>query len=184
MGVAQRPPHRPVRTHGRRGAFAGAGRCRRSRTRRGGRRVAQGAGRPARSSARPGDRSPRVDPHRRHRLEPPPRSRAQRGQGQQIGGHPGAATPVARPRRAGGPVLRPTRGRVVVAASAPTRLGGQAGHLVSGATAPSGLRIYRVSRVEAIEPTDEPASQPEGFNLRATWEALQRTSRRDCPRPR
>jgi len=52
------------------------------------------------------------------------------------------------------------------------------------ATAPSGLRIYRVSRVEAIEPTDEPASQPEGFNLRATWEALQRTSRRDCPRPR
>lgn len=42
------------------------------------------------------------------------------------------------------------------------------------ATAPSGLRTYRVSRVEAIQPTDEPAARPEGFNLRATWEALQR----------
>lgn len=41
------------------------------------------------------------------------------------------------------------------------------------ATGPSGLRTYRVSRVEAVEPTDEPASQPEGFSLRATWEALQ-----------
>lgn len=42
------------------------------------------------------------------------------------------------------------------------------------ATAPSGLRTYRVSRIEGIEPTAEPAQQPDGFDLRATWERLQR----------
>lgn len=41
------------------------------------------------------------------------------------------------------------------------------------ATGPSGLRTYRVSRVEAIELTAEPAWQPDGFDLRATWEELQ-----------
>ncbi|MHB1783030.1 MAG: helix-turn-helix transcriptional regulator [Acidimicrobiales bacterium] len=40
-------------------------------------------------------------------------------------------------------------------------------------TAPSGLRTYRVSRVEALEVTDEPASTPAGFDLHATWEAIQ-----------
>jgi len=42
------------------------------------------------------------------------------------------------------------------------------------ATAPSGLRTYRVSRVEAIEPSSEAAVAPDGFDLQATWEALQR----------
>lgn len=42
------------------------------------------------------------------------------------------------------------------------------------ATAPSGLRTYRVSRVEAVALTAEVASKPDGFDLHATWEALQR----------
>lgn len=42
------------------------------------------------------------------------------------------------------------------------------------ATAGSGLRTYRVSRVEAIEVTAEPVVTPDGFDLRVTWEALQR----------
>lgn len=42
------------------------------------------------------------------------------------------------------------------------------------ATAPSGLRTYRVSRIEAIELTAEPTSTPDGFDLRSTWETLQR----------
>jgi predicted DNA-binding transcriptional regulator YafY len=42
------------------------------------------------------------------------------------------------------------------------------------ATAASGLRTYRVSRVEAIEPSSEAAVTPDGFDLQATWGALQR----------
>jgi predicted DNA-binding transcriptional regulator YafY len=42
------------------------------------------------------------------------------------------------------------------------------------ATAASGLRTYRVSRVEAIEPSSEAAVAPDGFDLQATWGALQR----------
>ncbi|MHB8289932.1 MAG: helix-turn-helix transcriptional regulator [Acidimicrobiales bacterium] len=41
-------------------------------------------------------------------------------------------------------------------------------------TAQSGLRTYRVSRVKALEVTDEAASTPAGFDLHATWEATQR----------
>lgn len=41
-------------------------------------------------------------------------------------------------------------------------------------TAATGLRTYRVSRIEAIELTAEPASTPEGFDLRSTWDAIQR----------
>ncbi|MHB1519466.1 MAG: helix-turn-helix transcriptional regulator [Acidimicrobiales bacterium] len=41
-------------------------------------------------------------------------------------------------------------------------------------TAQSGLRTYRVSRVEALDTTDEQASTPAGFDLPATWEAIQR----------
>lgn len=41
-------------------------------------------------------------------------------------------------------------------------------------TAQSVLRTYRASRVEAIELTAEAASHPDGFDLQATWEALQR----------
>jgi predicted DNA-binding transcriptional regulator YafY len=42
------------------------------------------------------------------------------------------------------------------------------------ATAPSGLRTYKVSRIEAAELTDERAATPDGFDLAATWEAAQR----------
>ena len=41
-------------------------------------------------------------------------------------------------------------------------------------TAASGQRTYRVSRIEAIELTAEPTSTPEGFDLRSTWDTLQR----------
>jgi len=41
-------------------------------------------------------------------------------------------------------------------------------------TAASGLRTYRVARVEALAVTDEPAATPAGFDLHATWEATQR----------
>lgn len=43
-----------------------------------------------------------------------------------------------------------------------------------GTAAPSGLRTYKVSRVEAAELTGEAASTPDGFDLAATWEATQR----------
>lgn len=42
------------------------------------------------------------------------------------------------------------------------------------AAAPSGLRTYRVSRVEAIELTAEAFSLPDGFDLPAAWESMQR----------
>jgi predicted DNA-binding transcriptional regulator YafY len=41
-------------------------------------------------------------------------------------------------------------------------------------TSASGLRTYRVERVEGLQVTDEPATTPAGFDLRATWEATQR----------
>jgi predicted DNA-binding transcriptional regulator YafY len=40
--------------------------------------------------------------------------------------------------------------------------------------ASSGLRTYKVSRVEAVELAAEPATTPDGFDLQAMWEASQR----------
>ncbi len=44
-----------------------------------------------------------------------------------------------------------------------------------------GLRTYRVSRVEAVELTDDPVSWPEGFDLPTTWEALERDFKARMP---
>ncbi len=41
------------------------------------------------------------------------------------------------------------------------------------ATAAPGLRTYRVARIEQAELTDEPASEPAGFDLATTWRAIQ-----------
>lgn len=42
------------------------------------------------------------------------------------------------------------------------------------ATAPAGLRTYRVSRVRSVEVTDQPVTQPEGFDLAEAWAGIQR----------
>lgn len=41
------------------------------------------------------------------------------------------------------------------------------------ATAPAGLRTYRVSRVREVRVTEEPVIRPPGFDLAATWAELQ-----------
>ncbi|MHB1595180.1 MAG: helix-turn-helix transcriptional regulator [Streptosporangiaceae bacterium] len=42
------------------------------------------------------------------------------------------------------------------------------------ASAPAGLRTYKVSRIEAIELSSEAVVMPGGFDLAATWKSLQR----------
>ena len=42
------------------------------------------------------------------------------------------------------------------------------------ATAPAGLRTYRVSRIRSVEVTDQPVARPEGFDLAETWAEIQR----------
>lgn len=42
------------------------------------------------------------------------------------------------------------------------------------ASAPNGLRTYRVSRVRSVEVTDDPVIQPDGFDLAGAWEEMQR----------
>lgn len=42
------------------------------------------------------------------------------------------------------------------------------------ATAPAGLRTYRVSRVRSVEVTDQAVTQPEGFDLAEAWAEIQR----------
>jgi predicted DNA-binding transcriptional regulator YafY len=42
------------------------------------------------------------------------------------------------------------------------------------ATAPAGLRTYRVSRVRSVEITDQLVAQPEGFDLAEAWADIQR----------
>lgn len=71
-------------------------------------------------------------------------------------------------------MLRPARGSAVVAAGGPSGLVVKRGTWYLVATAPLGLRTYRVSRVEAIELTAEASSLPDEFDLPAIWESLQR----------
>lgn len=42
------------------------------------------------------------------------------------------------------------------------------------ATAPSGLRTYRVSRVRSVRVTEDAALRPDGFDLARVWEGVQR----------
>ena len=41
------------------------------------------------------------------------------------------------------------------------------------ATAPAGLRTYRLSRVRSVEVTDQPVSEPPGFDLGQAWSGIQ-----------
>ena len=50
------------------------------------------------------------------------------------------------------------------------------------ATAPAGLRTYRVSRVRSVLVTDEPVEHPADFDLAATWaDVRRRLSTRPAP---
>jgi predicted DNA-binding transcriptional regulator YafY len=42
------------------------------------------------------------------------------------------------------------------------------------ATAPAGLRTYRLSRVRSVRVTEDPVAQPEGFDLARAWADMQR----------
>lgn len=41
------------------------------------------------------------------------------------------------------------------------------------ATAPNGLRTCRLSRVRAVEVSDDPVERPDGFDLAAAWSGVQ-----------
>ena len=51
------------------------------------------------------------------------------------------------------------------------------------ATAPGGLRTYRVSRIRDVRTTTDPASRPAGFDLASTWAELQEGFRAHAPVP-
>lgn len=51
------------------------------------------------------------------------------------------------------------------------------------ATAPAGLRTYRLSRMRAVQVTDEPVVHPEGFVLAEAWAEIQQAFSARVPAP-